>query len=299
MGMTERDKKILIGVSIGLVVLVYWFMLLGPKRAALTEAQTANDQAVTTLESAKASVVQGRQEKKTFKASYARVVKLGKALPADDDVASLIVQVSQLAEQDRIDFASLTVAEGGQAPSLPEIGATGATGGGSGAAPVSAVGRAQRQAQGAQDASNADGRRAAGSTADPAEPARPVPTGTDLAAAAAGLEVVTFQLKFSGNFFDLHSFFKRINDLVVRTKRNVRVTGRLLQVTSMKLAVGNFPNLTADVQMTGYKLPKGSSETAGATAAGPAPAAAGAAPPPGSDPAATPPAATAIGGVGR
>lgn len=56
----------------------------------------------------------------------------------------------------------------------------------------------------------------------------------------------------------------------------VKVTGRLLQINGINMAVKEFPNLSASVEMTGYALPVGSTIAAGATSDGPAGAATGA-----------------------
>lgn len=329
MGMTERDKKLLIGFALLVLLGGYWMLILGPKRSDLSTAQTARDEAVTALEDARAAVVRGEQTKQTFRTSYARVVRLGKAVPADDDVPGIILQIGGLAEQSNIDFGTVTIAEGGAAPVLPTTtgGATGPTGDAAAAAPSATpatggapataatsaapaaagtgstartgVGRTIDKAEGARDAADARGQATAGA-GDAATPATPPPTATDLAAAASGLLVVTYSLEFEGSFFDLHRFFGKINNLVVRREGDVAVRGRLFQITSLELNVSAFPKLKATVQMNGYKLPRGSSASAGATPASPPGAAlAGGTAPTGAAPAGPPAATVAPSGVGR
>ena len=56
------------------------------------------------------------------------------------------------------------------------------------------------------------------------------------------------------------------------------MTGRLLQINSLALDSSEFPDISADIQMTGYSLPDDASATAGASPAAPAGAPAPAAP---------------------
>ncbi|HEV7918236.1 MAG TPA: hypothetical protein VGO97_01550, partial [Solirubrobacterales bacterium] len=148
----------------------------------------------------------------------------------------------------------------------------------------SGVGQAINDANAGAAAGNADANRAGSSTADAAALCQSAPTLTDLAAAAAGLEVINYNLTFEGSYFKLHEVFGRLMDLVRTRNGKVRTVGRLVQINSIALSVGDFPKLQASVAMTGYQLPSTISATAGATPAGPA-----GAPAPTAAPAATTP----------
>ena len=82
---------------------------MAPKRAeaakleqevATQEAQLAQTQAlIQTYEGARAA----------YKDNYAKVVRLGKAIPSDDDTKSLVVQLDAAAKRSDVDFDTLNV----------------------------------------------------------------------------------------------------------------------------------------------------------------------------------------------
>ncbi len=295
MGMTERDKKLLAIFAAVVLLGGYWFLILGGKRQAVADAQQAVQEAQTALDTAKSSAQQGKIEKKRYPVSYARVLRMGKAIPTDSDFPSLLVQVNDVSEDANVNFLSLTSSEG-STESGAEVGATGgtttceadgtvtetsgstgATGssgatstGATGSTAQSGVGKARDNATDAQQSSNADGERAASESADFAVKCASSPTLTDVAAQASGLRVYAYTFTFEGSFFDLYKVYNGLLDMVRVKNGRINVTGRLLQINSITTAVKSFPQLTATVSMTGYALPTGATITAGATATGPA-----------------------------
>jgi hypothetical protein len=290
MGMTERDRKLLVAV-VGIVILAgFWLLVLGPKREALKTAEADRAAAQEDLNAAKAAAEGGAEEKKNFHVSYAKLVRLGKAIPAEIGESSLVGQLHDVARDSNVEMMSLAVSQGGSAKDLPggESGqsqekttcddspssGTGATGssGSTGAAPSSGVGQTIEKAREGADAGSADANRAGASDADSGSSCSDAPTAADLAAVAAGLKVDTFELTFNGSFYDLHTFFKDMYDLVERRNNsNLRIRGRLLTISKIDLTVDGFPLLEAKVTMTGYRLPPNVSPTAGASPSGPAP----------------------------
>jgi hypothetical protein len=90
----------------------YWKLGLAPKRAeaqkldqelATQEAQLAQTQGLI-------ATYQGTQ--KDYKANYATMVRLGKALPTDDDTRSLMVQLDTSAKRSGIDFDTINLNAG-------------------------------------------------------------------------------------------------------------------------------------------------------------------------------------------
>ena len=93
----------------------YWKMVLAPKRVeaadlaervAVAEAQVAQSQALVTTY---------RGAQKDYKANYETVVRLGKAVPTDDDTRSLLVQLDASAKRAGADFDSINLNGGGSA----------------------------------------------------------------------------------------------------------------------------------------------------------------------------------------
>ena len=119
-----RSNKLLLGVVAAVAAIgVYWFLLLAPKReeaAGLAEQVTQKQGEIVQAE---AALVGYRAAEQSYKVNYASVARLGKAVPADDDVRSLVVQLEDAASSSKVDFRSITVSGGG----APEPG-TAATG---------------------------------------------------------------------------------------------------------------------------------------------------------------------------
>lgn len=310
MGMTERDRKLLMIFAVVVLLGGYWFLILGGKRAAVADAETALSDAQAALETAEAQAQQGEIEKKRYPVSYARVMRMGKAIPTDSDFPSLLVQINDVAEDSNVNFLSLSTTEG----STEDGGSAGATGvttvceasasataggtaatGSTGAAPAEAtgstgstaqsgVGKAQDQAEGAESAANADGSRAASSTADVDCATTPTVNDVNSAANEAGLRIYNYDFSFEGSFFDLYKVYDNILGMVKVKNGRLKVTGRLLQINSISTTVKTFPELAATVSMTGYALPIGATIAAGATSSGPAGAGTAAAPAPAANP---------------
>lgn len=312
MTLTDRDRKIVMGLIPLLVIGVYWFMLLSPKReeAATAEQTLTSEQQRLTDAETRASTLGAARE--SFAADYAAVVRLGKAVPTSVDMPSLLVQLEQAAAGTGIEFEKVTVApreplsESGSsaasaAPAAPAPGAPAAPAPGqpaptapSGDAAQSAPGAASGTAESAVDSTNAANQAAA--NADPsATPPAGTPTpaaGTPTPAGGGALETVPLDFSFKGSFFELANFFHRLKRFVYVDGDKVRVRGRLMTIESVAYTTdpSSFPELSAQVTASVFLTPKAEGVAAGATPAGPAPAA----PAPGTSTAstgATPPAA--------
>lgn len=106
----SRLTRIVIAAVVSLgAVYGYWKFDVAPKRAeaarleqevATQEAQLAQTQAlIATYEGARAA----------YDDNYAKVVRLGKAVPADDDTRSLVVQLDAAADRSDVDFDTLNL----------------------------------------------------------------------------------------------------------------------------------------------------------------------------------------------
>jgi hypothetical protein len=111
---TARDR-ILIFVVVGIAALGgFWFLVLSPKRAEVKglDAKIASAQQV--VAQAQATAQSAQQAKARYATDYATVVRLGKAVPADDDMPSLLYQLQSASSGSKVDFQSLAL--GGGAP---------------------------------------------------------------------------------------------------------------------------------------------------------------------------------------
>ncbi|HKP21373.1 MAG TPA: type II secretion system protein GspM [Thermoleophilaceae bacterium] len=304
--MSDRDRKLLLGLVPVVLLAVFWFLLFSPKREAAAEAKTELAQQQERLDAAKAAVSQANTSKTSFAADYGEIVRLGKAIPAQVDMPSLLLQLDGAARGTGIHFTKITAgARESAVPAAPA--ATGTDSGStssasssassssssSSAPPVAAGGQtAQSAPGGATEAANnaaatSNNQAAAASGVNPADAQTstssrqgglPVGGGATTGGAAtaapapAGLDTVPLELEFTGDFFHLANFFHQVKRFVHVVNNNVVVNGRLLTIQSVNYSSSAemFPAMKAELTATVYLTPKAEGVTAGATPAGPA-----------------------------
>lgn len=320
MSLTARDRKILAVLVLLATIAAYWFLLLGPKRDEAREAGEQLAEQEERRDTALASLAELEAAKNGFRADYATVVRLGKAIPTEVDMPGLLVQLQEAARGTGISFDSVSAGDRAAAPApttAPPASDTAAAG--AAAPPPAPAGQTAEEAGEAALAAGATGTgttatadpAASGGTAAPSEttastgtttstgaPAAPAGTAATPGSAAPGLESVPLDFVFQGSFFELADFFHEMKRFVHVANDRIEVQGRLMTLDSVSLtsAEDSFPNLTAEVSATVYVAPETQGTTAGATPAGPAPAT-----PPATEPApatasgspAAPPTATA------
>jgi hypothetical protein len=295
--LTDRDRKIMFALVPVVVLVAYWFLLLAPKREQASAASQELSAQQQRLDDARAQVQAAQGAKQTFDASYAQVVRLGKAIPATVDMPSLLVQLDAAAAGTGIRFTKIATGdrvEGGAAPvpaaTTPpaagsESGTTGTPVAAGGETAQSAPGGAAEAANNAQQTANQSSTAAAQSGVNPSDTQTssssggglPVGGGTTTgtgdasATGAVGLETVPLELEFQGNFFNLADFFHRVKRFVSLANENVIVSGRLITVENVRWSSDAeiFPHLRAEIKATIYLSPKAQGATAGATPQGP------------------------------
>ncbi len=128
--MTTRDRIVLGVVTVAAVLAGFFFLVLKPKTQELAAAQDRQVKAQQRIDVALADLRDSERARAAFKRDRATLALLGKAVPADDDVPSLLYQVHKAARQAGIDFSSVTVGEGaaGGAPGAAGSAASGPPG---------------------------------------------------------------------------------------------------------------------------------------------------------------------------
>ena len=235
--------------------------------------------------------------KTDFRSDYTQIVRLGKAIPSDVDMPSLLVQLEGAAKGTGIHFTK--IATGERAPvesapaptagSTPPAGTEGTEGAHATPAAAPAASRRRplpaRRPRAQTTRCSGDGAAAqSGVDATTSTTARegglPVgggatttnADGTTTAAAPAGLETVPLELEFTGHFFKLADFFHDIKRFVHVVNQDVVVNGRLVTIDSVNYTSDPilFPRIRAQIKATVYLSPKTQGATAGATPQGPA-----------------------------
>jgi Tfp pilus assembly protein PilO len=266
--MSSNDStRTVIGI-LTLVVLafLFWMLLIAPKRG---QADELGEQ-VTTLEAkvaqAEATVVAGEQARRKFPVDYEQLVVLGKAVPAGDESASLLVQLNQIADDSKVKFESLKVGAAGEGESAlpaeeaaPEEAAP--EEGTEGAAP-------SEEAVSPEESSGS----VAAAAIEPTEAAASLqPIGALVG--PAGLSILPYEIAFKGRFFKVADFIHGIDSMIQTKNEDVAVDGRLVTLNGFALAADGrrgFPHLNANFSVTTYLVPPGQGLTAGASTAAPA-----------------------------
>jgi hypothetical protein len=231
--MTGRDRTLLGVVGAVLVVAAAWFLVLSPQH---DQASQLSDQVAAQrqeLAQAQADVAAGLAAKHEYAHDYTTVARLGAAVPEDDDVPSLLLQVQRAADATHVDFRELQAAQGSGAPAPP--------------AP-------------APTTPGAPATQAATATLPPGA-----------AVGSAGFPTMPFTFTFTGDFFHMSDFIGRLERFLVVRNRQILVSGRFMTIDGIALAAApeGFPRVQANVSATTYLLPATQGATAGATASTP------------------------------
>lgn len=247
--MKSSNRMIISILGITAIAVAFWMLALGPKREEADELSSKVGQLQTSLVEAQAKVAEAVAAKQEFPTDYRQLVVLGKAAPANEETASLLVEVNHIAAHSGVKFESIALSGEGEAATES-------------AAPPAAP---------ATEAAPAGVPAAA--TIPPTEAAASLmPLGASIG--PAGLAVMPYSLTFSGNFFDVADFIKGIDSLVDPDETKVAVDGRLVTLDGFALNAasnGGFPRLNANFSVTTYVTPPNQGVTAGATPTAPAP----------------------------
>jgi len=223
--MSRTNQIVVVMLVTVAVAFGFWTLVLSPKREEASKLEGE-------VEDARSSLAQHQQEvdlalaaKKTFAANYRETVVLGKAVPQDDETASLLVQLNSIADRAGVRFQEVELSSEGEGEAAP--------------APTTSV--------------------------NPEEPAPPTEVAASLlplgaTVGPAGLGVMPYTLKFSGDFSRISSFIGGLDSFVKSTNAGVDVSGRLITINGFTLGPlsgGSFPQLEGTFSITTFITPPG------------------------------------------
>jgi type II secretory pathway pseudopilin PulG len=227
---TARDRIVLLVVLAVAAVAAAWMLVIQPRRAQASKLGTQITSEQSQLDTARSQVAQGVAARKSFPSNYTQIVRLGEAVPADDNVPSLIYQIQGAATGAHVDFRSLQVT-GGTGSSTPS-------------------------------SSSSSG---SGSSAPAA-----LPPGVTVGAAGFPAEQFQFQLQGNffdlSKFFNRLQQFV----VAGKGQLSIRGRLMTVNAISFGAAPQGFPQITATVSATTYLVQPSQGLLAGATTAGPA-----------------------------
>jgi hypothetical protein len=106
--MTTRDRLVLMGIVTLAVLAAGWLLVVSPERQKASKINAQVSAANTLLEEARTQVTNARSAQSQYSSAYASIVRLGKAVPAEQQIPSLVYQLDQASDQKDVNFASIT-----------------------------------------------------------------------------------------------------------------------------------------------------------------------------------------------
>lgn len=237
--MNSGTRVIVAMVAVAALALAFWMLLLSPKKAELSKLDSQVVRQEESLSLHKEEVQRGLAAEQAFPQEYQQLVVLGKAAPAEDDTASLLVQLNEIARHAHVRFETFQL---------------------SGSAGEEAGAEASETAEGEEPASPTE---VAAST---------MPLGASVG--PAGLAAMPYALTFKGSFFHLADFIHGLDSLVKTKNAEVDVSGRLITINGFSLNADSnkgFPFLEASFSVTTFLVPPAQGITGGATPGSPEP----------------------------
>jgi hypothetical protein len=120
----KRRDRIAVGIVAAIVALGgFWFLALSPKRDDASKLSDQVDSQRAALASARSQIAAYTAAKADYPQNYATVVRLGKAVPADDGVPSLLYALSATSHRSHVAFRSFKL--GGGSGAAASSGASG------------------------------------------------------------------------------------------------------------------------------------------------------------------------------
>jgi preprotein translocase subunit YajC len=251
--MRGADRVILIALPVAALLAGFWFLVISPKREEANELQASIETLQASIDQNEQQIATAEAARADFPRNYAQLVKLGSAVPEDDDQATLIHDLAELGSKNDVEFREFELVPGSETPAPTP-------------APTPTASAADESEERVDNAISEE--PAIATEADVAT----LPIGAS--AGPAGLPIMPYQFKFLGNFFHVADFFADLDERVSTRKGKPVVDGRLLTVNGFALtgdSRSGFPSVEANFSVTTFIVPPEQGLAAGATPAGPDP----------------------------
>ena len=274
--MTGRDRTVLVVVVVLVAIVGSWLLVIQPKRSEAGKLASQINSAQAQLSSARSTLAQNEAARSEFATNYAELVRLGEAVPADDNVPSLVYELQSAASAAHVNFEDVVLQAGAAgsaspAPSTPSSSSSSTSANGSSAAKPSSS-TASTSSSSTASTSSATPSTSSPSSATPATASTSssgLPPGA--AVGPAGFPTENFTLTFQGNFFRLADLLRRLETFVNVNNSHVAVSGRLITLNAISLgaAPSGFPQMDTTISATTYLVPASQGLLNGATPSSP------------------------------
>src|SRR3954454_24559943 len=127
--MVTQNKTLIVIIAVvatAAALAAFWYLALAPQREQAAKLQTDITAKQGEVAAAKAALVGYEQSRASYKSNYATLVRLGKAVPEDDEFRSLMIQLDDAARATGVDFSTIQVGGGSGATASTGVAVTGA-----------------------------------------------------------------------------------------------------------------------------------------------------------------------------
>jgi Tfp pilus assembly protein PilO len=124
--MTTRDRLVLMAIVVLGVLAAGWLMEVSPERSKAAELDAKVSTAKSQLATAQSQLAEAKGAQAQYGTAYASVVRLGQAVPADQEVPSLVYELDQASNGKNVEFNSITTSAPGSSSSASSSTATAA-----------------------------------------------------------------------------------------------------------------------------------------------------------------------------
>ncbi|HEY2142507.1 MAG TPA: type II secretion system protein GspM [Solirubrobacteraceae bacterium] len=111
--MTGRDRIVVTVIGALAVLAAAWLLAVSPERKQAASLNAQVSAARAQLATAEGQLANARAAQQQYSAAYTSIVSLGKAVPASQEVPSLIYQLAQASNRKQVEFASIATTSGG------------------------------------------------------------------------------------------------------------------------------------------------------------------------------------------
>ena len=257
--MKGTDRTILFALPLIALAIGFYLLVLSPKQKEAGELQDKIDSLNSEITLAESEISTAESARAAFSKNYADIVKLGTAVPEDDDQATLISDLNEMGANNDLDFQSFQISDDAAATEAPTA-----------PAPTETSSSTDTTTETSSTTTTASTTTAAATETAAAT----LPIGA--AVGPAGLPITPYTLNYTGGFFDMAGLFADLDDRVKVSDDggNPVAHGRLMTVDGFAMSadpVKGFPSVAAQIAVTTYMVPADQGIAAGATPAGPAP----------------------------
>jgi len=110
--MTRKNSILLSVVGLVAAIAAFYLLVLSPKREEVVRLDSEIATQKAEVEQARLTLAGYEEARASYKRNYATLARLGKAVPADDDVRSMMVQLEATADNSGVDFQRIEMSNG-------------------------------------------------------------------------------------------------------------------------------------------------------------------------------------------